>query len=192
MRHSTALPERPASTDGCFSRTRVRSFVPLSRNVRRLALATCLGLVAMLGEATLALGQQNSAIAPAEASDLSSERDAQQQAIVVTIDRVLADSWRKAGVEPAPIADDAEFVRRVYLDLTGVIPRVSEVREFLADTRPDKRDLLIDSLGIENQLAERVDDRFDARISGSSSSATSCCRTSTRSRMSRCRPSTPA
>jgi hypothetical protein len=146
MRHSTALPERPASTDGCFSRTRVRSFVPLSRNVRRLALATCLGLVAMLGEATLALGQQNSAIAPAEASDLSSERDAQQQAIVVTIDRVLADSWRKAGVEPAPIADDAEFVRRVYLDLTGVIPRVSEVREFLADTRPDKRDLLIDSL----------------------------------------------
>ena len=44
------------------------------------------------------------------------------------------------------MADDAEFVRRVYLDLTGVIPRVSEVREFLHDTSPNKRAQLVDRL----------------------------------------------
>ena len=36
-------------------------------------------------------------------------------------------------------ASDEEFIRRVYLDLTGAIPRVAEVREFLADERADKR-----------------------------------------------------
>jgi hypothetical protein len=62
------------------------------------------------------------------------------------IDQVLAEAWSAAGVEPAPPAADGEFLRRACLDLTGVIPRVSEVREFLADPRPDKRAVLIDRL----------------------------------------------
>ena len=45
-----------------------------------------------------------------------------------------------------PAADDAEFMRRLYLDLAGTIPPVSEVRAFLADTSPDKRRKLIDRL----------------------------------------------
>ena len=43
-------------------------------------------------------------------------------------------------------SDDAEFLRRVSLDLSGRIPRTLEVRDFLADTRPQKRQLLIDRL----------------------------------------------
>ena len=62
------------------------------------------------------------------------------------IDARIAEKLKSAGMEAAPPADDAEFLRRVYLDLTGVVPRVAEVRAVLADTRPDKRARLIDSL----------------------------------------------
>ncbi|MFO0877196.1 MAG: DUF1549 and DUF1553 domain-containing protein [Gemmataceae bacterium] len=61
------------------------------------------------------------------------------------------DARIDAGLEmnkavPAPLADDSEFIRRVYLDVIGRIPRVSEVREFLADPRSDKRIRLVDRL----------------------------------------------
>lgn len=49
-------------------------------------------------------------------------------------------------VEPAAIADDAEYFRRVWLHLAGTIPPVSEVRRFLADDSPDKRDRIVDEL----------------------------------------------
>ena len=49
-------------------------------------------------------------------------------------------------VPHAPLAGDIEFLRRVTLDLTGRIPSRSEVREFLADTDPAKRDKLIERL----------------------------------------------
>jgi hypothetical protein len=52
-----------------------------------------------------------------------------------------------AAVGPiAPACSDADFVRRIYLDLTGVIPTPEETRAFLADPAPDKRAKLIDSL----------------------------------------------
>ena len=54
--------------------------------------------------------------------------------------------WAAANIEPAAPASDSEFLRRAYLDLVGVIPRASEVREFLADQRPDKRAIVIDRL----------------------------------------------
>ncbi len=62
------------------------------------------------------------------------------------VDQLLEQMWNAQHVEPAAPARDEEFLRRAYLDLVGVIPRVSEVREFLADERPDKRLLLIDRL----------------------------------------------
>jgi hypothetical protein len=58
------------------------------------------------------------------------------------IDRRLAE----AKVNPAPLASDAEFLRRVYLDLTGVIPTPEKARAFLDSTDPDKRARLIDEL----------------------------------------------
>src|SRR5262245_46932843 len=40
------------------------------------------------------------------------------------IDQILEARLRAAGVEPAPLADDAEYLRRVYLDLVGRIPSI--------------------------------------------------------------------
>src|SRR5262249_10640934 len=61
-------------------------------------------------------------------------------------DQHVAGRWAEAGVAPAPAADDAEFLRRVYLDLAGRIPSVAEARKFLDDKRPDKRLRLIEEL----------------------------------------------
>lgn len=46
----------------------------------------------------------------------------------------------------SPLASDADFVRRLYLDLTGMVPSAGQVRTFLADASPDKRVKLIDQL----------------------------------------------
>jgi hypothetical protein len=62
------------------------------------------------------------------------------------IDDRLAVVFKSAGITPAPRADDAEFLRRIYLDLTGRIPRPSDVHQFLADPSPDKRRRAIDRL----------------------------------------------
>jgi hypothetical protein len=62
------------------------------------------------------------------------------------IDQLVAERWASEGVTPTTRADDAEFMRRVYLDLAGKIPPVMEVREFLADESTDKRSKLVDRL----------------------------------------------
>jgi len=68
------------------------------------------------------------------------------QALAEKIDQHLARRWAEVKAEPAPRADDAEFLRRVSLDLAGRIPSVEEVRTFLDDSRPDKRARMIDRL----------------------------------------------
>ena len=68
------------------------------------------------------------------------------------IDRVL-DGWlAEKGAPTPPVADDATFLRRVSLDLVGVLPSAEEAQAFAADRRPDKRGLLVRSL-----LARNVD-----------------------------------
>jgi Protein of unknown function (DUF1549) len=62
------------------------------------------------------------------------------------VDRQLAAAWRKAHLQPGPLTDDAAFLRRVTLDLTGTIPTADAVRAFLADARRDKRARAIDEL----------------------------------------------
>ena len=62
------------------------------------------------------------------------------------IDRLLAAKWAEAKVRPARPADDAEFLRRVYLDLVGKIPTAAEARDFLDDPSPDKRGRLVEAL----------------------------------------------
>jgi hypothetical protein len=62
------------------------------------------------------------------------------------VDALLADAHRRIGTEPNPPVDDETFVRRVYLDVAGRIPSLTESEAFLSSTNPDKRALLIDTL----------------------------------------------
>ncbi|MCH5374023.1 MAG: DUF1549 domain-containing protein, partial [Planctomycetes bacterium] len=74
------------------------------------------------------------------------DRSADASRIASRVDQMLSDAWADARIQPAARCDDAEFLRRVSLDLIGVVPRISEVREFLADGRSDKRARWIDRL----------------------------------------------
>ncbi|TWU04905.1 DUF1549 domain-containing protein [Stieleria varia] len=64
------------------------------------------------------------------------------------IDELVAAKWDRVKVSPSPLCDDATFLRRVYLDLTGMPPTSQNVREFLADETPTraKREKVVDAL----------------------------------------------
>jgi WD40 repeat protein len=64
------------------------------------------------------------------------------------LDKLVAAKWKRMRIQPSGLCTDAEFVRRVRLDLTGLPPSADDVRKFLADKRESrvKRDELIDKL----------------------------------------------
>lgn len=62
------------------------------------------------------------------------------------IDRILAPYFAQHKGAPTTVVDDHTFARRVYLDLVGLLPTPLELRSFVADERPDKRQQLTNSL----------------------------------------------
>ena len=107
--------------------------------IQRLAIAaTLLALTSCFSVAGVVRG------ADEEAEELSPA--ARRAAMVARIDELIGAKLKAAGIEPAARSSDSEFIRRVHLDLTGVVPRVADVRAFFADQSPDKRAQLIDRL----------------------------------------------
>ncbi len=64
------------------------------------------------------------------------------------IDELVAAKWHRLKILPSDLCSDAEFIRRVSLDLTGLPPTAAEIRDFLANPRDSrsKRDALIERL----------------------------------------------
>jgi len=77
---------------------------------------------------------------------------ASQQKIVIRnlIDKHLFGAMARDEIPHAPLSNDYEFCRRVYLDLTGRIPTIEQLKTFVNDAAADKRDRLIDEL-LESQ-----------------------------------------
>ncbi|MBC8114115.1 MAG: DUF1549 domain-containing protein, partial [Candidatus Saccharimonas sp.] len=83
-------------------------------------------------------------VVPAPPEPQREELDSHQ--VVAAINTEIRRGWEIAEVQPSAVADDAEWLRRVSLDLSGRIPTVGEAESFLANTRPGKREQLIDQL----------------------------------------------
>jgi hypothetical protein len=66
--------------------------------------------------------------------------------VATEIDRLLDLQLKKDNIPASPPATDAEFLRRISLDLNGTIPSASRAREFLESTDPQKRPKLIEEL----------------------------------------------
>lgn len=62
------------------------------------------------------------------------------------IDDLVEQNLRRMNLRASGIADDAEYLRRVFLDVIGRLPTSGEAREFLEDTRDGKRARLVDRL----------------------------------------------
>jgi len=82
------------------------------------------------------------------------------------IDEEVQSAWQAQQMAPAPRTTDAEFLRRVSLDLIGVIPSWSETAAFLDDPAPEKRLRLIDLLLADPRYAQHQTDVWDLVLFG--------------------------
>jgi hypothetical protein len=78
--------------------------------------------------------------------------------ITALIDKQIDEGLKAKKITPAEPADDAEFLRRVYLDLHGVVPTAEQASTFLADTRKDRRARLVDALLADPKYGEHLAD----------------------------------
>jgi hypothetical protein len=92
-----------------------------------------------------------------------SAADASAQGVTARIDALLRRNWDDLELTPSPRADDTEWCRRVYLDLLGRIPTVTEVEAFLGRPSPgraapdaDKRLALVDELLSSGEYARHM------------------------------------
>ena len=70
------------------------------------------------------------------------------------IDNLVHDKLHKLRMTPSGLCSDEVFVRRLYLDITGLLPTVEESTAFLKDSTPDKRAKLIDQLLEKKEFTE--------------------------------------
>ena len=94
---------------------------------------------------TLAVGV---ALLPAveAAPDAAPSTTTSAQAVARQVDQMIGERLKDEDVTPAPLADDATFLRRLYLDVLGNVPTPETVKAFVADRSQDKRTRLIDEL----------------------------------------------
>jgi hypothetical protein len=71
---------------------------------------------------------------------------------------------KAAGQVMSPAADDAEFLRRAWLDFDGGIPTAAAARAFLSDPSPEKRTALVEKLIAAPRFAERMADAFHVML----------------------------
>jgi hypothetical protein len=83
-----------------------------------------------------------------------------------TIDHLIRAEWKQQNIVPAPPVDDARFLRRLYLDITGEIPPPQAVTAFLADRSPYKRFGAIEALLNSPRYADHWTDYWDGVLMG--------------------------
>jgi hypothetical protein len=99
-----------------------------------------------VGDTAIMVRYRDEPIASQIVVALSGEREFPEVAAHNFIDDHVLAKLKRLKLPPSLLADDATFLRRVRLDVTGQLPTPEEVREFLSDTAVDKRSRKIDQL----------------------------------------------
>ncbi len=76
--------------------------------------------------------------------------------VAAAIDKHIGAKLAELKLEAAPRCDDAEFLRRVYLDLTGRVPTAAQAEAFLDSKEAEKRGRLIDALLASREFGEQL------------------------------------
>src|SRR5438067_223017 len=104
-----------------------------------------LSVLSLAGATTLAFAESNPCTPPKQTS-ITLEPAISAQALSARIDTLINQRLAAEKVKPAPLSDDAEFFRRIYLDLIGRTPDCIEVEDFLDDRAADKRHKIVEKL----------------------------------------------
>ncbi|MCH9653587.1 MAG: DUF1549 and DUF1553 domain-containing protein [Planctomycetes bacterium] len=80
------------------------------------------------------------------------------------IDEQIQSEYKDQTNSVSTISSDGEFLRRVYLDLTGRTPSITQTREFLNDSRTDKRAILVDQLLASAEYARYTSQQLDVML----------------------------
>lgn len=137
-------------------------------------------LLAIIPHVVLALcfSLANAEEVRAEELDTASEtpvidRKMQPVELARWIDQQFQLAWKQQGIAPAPQTNDSEYVRRAFLDLIGRIPSTAEVRAFLDDQTPDKRQYLVEELLQRGAFANHLANTFrDLMLAGTTAPET--------------------
>ena len=70
------------------------------------------------------------------------------------VDKAVNERLHRLRIVPSGVCTDEEFVRRVYIDVVGLYPKPAELQAFIADTRPDKRKQLVETLLQRKEFTE--------------------------------------
>lgn len=114
---------------------------------------------------TLALGlpgcaRRDAAVPPRANDTVTSAERRPAPTQDAELDRIVREGWQAAGIDPAPHVDDATYLRRISLDLTGRIPTAAQVASFESDRRSDKRRQWVDTLLASEGFAEHWADVY--------------------------------
>jgi hypothetical protein len=82
------------------------------------------------------------------------------------IDHWIKAKWTEANLKPSARASEAEYMRRVYLDVVGQIPALDEAEKYLADKSSGKRAALVDQLLKDDRYADHWADVWSGIIVG--------------------------
>ena len=91
---------------------------------------------------------------------------AQDKDLRRVIDAEIKKGWQQEKITPAERATDSVFLRRIFLDVVGVIPSYDETTAFLKDTDPQKRAKLIDKLLADPRYATQQAHVWDLVLFG--------------------------
>jgi hypothetical protein len=80
------------------------------------------------------------------ANDHPAQASASATSYANLVDRLVDGKLRQLKLRPSSPADDATFLRRVYVDVIGTLPTSDEARKFLSDPDPDRRAKLVEAL----------------------------------------------
>lgn len=137
--------------------------------MRRLVLPSLIvaaALAGACGHGASAPRPPASGAAPSTPGAITKKEVPASSGMVDAIDGSLRAAWKDKALVPARRADDATFIRRAYLDVTGTIPPPEATAAFLASDAPDKRKKLVDSLLASPDYAEHWMNYWDDILMG--------------------------
>ena len=113
--------------------------------VRRVVLSA-VAMILVVAPGSLIADEPADKAAKSAASSSEAAASTEQVSLGEFIDQQIRQGWADNEIEASPLASDEEWVRRVYLDLAGRIPTLTEARDFMNDKNPRKRAMLVDAL----------------------------------------------